>query len=140
MEEGFLAADFSVECTSHGPASSSPTRSSSANLPWHEVCEGTVSIEIEQLFVHIQIGGGQRHVWKASFFCKWAAEMAGAAMYLCSCVSWCHVTGLSGMWPPLAACLPSVAHVSLGWVLSAALLRVCVRARARCRSCAARPS
>ena len=46
-----------------------------------------------------------------------------------ACVSWCHVTGPSGMWPPLAACLSSVAHVSLGWVFSSALLPVCVRAR-----------
>ena len=46
-----------------------------------------------------------------------------------ACVSWCHVTGPSGMWPPLAACLSSVAHVSLCWVFSSALLPVCVRAR-----------
>jgi hypothetical protein len=39
------------------------------------------------------------------------------------------VTGPSGMWPPSAACLSSVAHVSLGWMVSAALLlSACVRA------------
>ena len=39
MEEGFLAADFSVECTSHGPASSSPT-GGAANLQYPGVAIG----------------------------------------------------------------------------------------------------
>ena len=47
------------------------------------------------------------------------------------CVSRCHWRHVpSGMWPPLAACLPSVAHVLLGWVLSRGhcCLSACVRA------------
>ena len=47
------------------------------------------------------------------------------------CVSRCHWRPVpSGMWPPLAACLPSVAHVLLGWVLSRGhcCLSACVRA------------